>query len=495
MENIRNHGASGGGDLVTDALQAAIDACAADGGGRVHVPPGEYRTGTIQLRGGVDLHLAGGATVRGSADPGDYVADGVPHRALVTAVDADDVAVTGRGTVHCNGLAFVDEDAVSDPRPGHFGAVSPERSPDGPLAPHDDRPTRGLLFYRCSNVQIRDVTVRDSPHWTIHLLCCDEVDVRGADVRNDLRIPNSDGINPDMSRNVHISDCTVEAGDDAVCLKADGRYPEAWPCEHVTVTNCTLQSRSCGIKLGSESEYDIRDCRFSNCVVYGSNRGLGIQNRDAGDVERVSFSDISVETRHHTGDWWGVAEPISVTSLPRTADTDLGDVRDVRFTDVVAEGEGSVVVYADPDRPVRNLRFDGVSHRVTAGEHSASGNELDLRPGDVEGGVRERDLPAIYLRGVERAELSDVSVEWDETLPYHTHALECEGFADFLLDGFRGRQADDGAAVALADGENAVVRRCIADPGTDVFLSRSDVDGATIADNVTDAARTAVRTG
>ena len=492
MENICDHGATGTGENPTDAIQAAVDACGADGGGVVHVPPGEYRTGTVMLRSGVRLHLAGGATVRGSPDPGDYVADGVPHRVLVGAVDAENVAITGHGTLDCNGLAFVDENAVIDPRLGHAGPVPRDRSPDGPLFPDPDRPDCALLFYRCSNVEIRDVCIRDSPHWTVHLLCCDGVHVHGVDVRNDLRIPNSDGINPDMSRDVRISGCTVTAGDDAICVKASGDYPEARPCEQVTVTNCTLQSRSCGIKLGSETEYDIRNCRFSNCVVYGSNRGLGIQNRDAGVIEGVSFSDISVETRHHTGNWWGVAEPISITSLPRTADTDLGTLQEVRFSNVDLVGEGSIVVYADWTEPIRKLRFDGLTHRVTAGDHSGGRNEIDLRPGEVADGIRERDLPAIYLRGVERAELENVTIEWDGTLPYHTHAIESEEFTDLLIDGFRGRQADAGAAVALSDGERAIVRQCIADPGTDLFLACDGVDGTTVADNVTDAAATAV---
>jgi hypothetical protein len=227
--------------------------------------------------------------------------------------------------------------------------------------------------------------------------------------------------------------------------------------------------------------------------VYGSNRGLGIQHRDAGTIERIHFDDVSVETRHHTGDWWGAGEPISVTSFPRTAETDLGDLRNVQFSNVDARGEGSVVVYADPANPIRGLRFDGVDHRVTAGAHSTGRNELDLRPREVGDGFRTRDLPAIYLHGVERAELRNVTVEWDETLPYHTHALECERFDDLLIDGLRGRQADSGAAVALSDGERAVVRRCIADPGTDLFLACEGVDGRTVSDNVTDAAATAVR--
>jgi len=480
MENRIDCGAGSDGERATEEIQEAIDACAAEGGGTVRVSPGEYRVGTIALRSGVCLHLESGAEIRGSADPDEYVADETPHRALLTAVDADDVGVTGHGTIHCNGLAFMDEESVVDPRLGHHQAVPAERSPDGPLAPDPDRPTRGLLFYRCSNVTVRDVTIRDSPHWTLHLLCCDGADVRGVDLLNDVRIPNSDGINPDMSRNVHISDCTVHAGDDAICVKADGRYPEARPCENVTVTNCTLRSRSCGIKLGSESEYDIRNCHFANCTITDSNRGLGIQNRDAGDIERIHFSDISVETRHHTGNWWGVGEPVSITSLPRTRDTDLGTVRDVRLSNVTAEGEGTIVVYADPSDPIRGLRLDGVCHRVTVGEHSAGRNDLDLRPTQTEDGFRSRDLPAIYLRGVERAVLHDVTVEWDAALPFHTHALEADRFRDLLVDGFRGRHADAGPAIALRDGTDAVVRRSLLDPEADVALS--SVQGASVAD-------------
>ena len=488
MYSVRDYGATGDGSDQTDELQAAIDACADGEGGTVCVPAGEYRTGTLRLESGVRLHLESGATLRGSADPADYVTHDSPHRSLLLAVDATDVSVTGRGTIHASGTEFVHLDRAHAPD----AAADTPPSPDGPVAPHANRPERALLFYRCSNVLVRGVTIREAPHWTLHLLCCDEVDVTGIDVRNDARIPNSDGINLDMCRNAHLSDCTVETGDDAVCVKTSGGYDESRSCERVTVTNCTLSSRSAGIKLGSETTSDIRDCLFENCVVYGSNRGLGIQHRDAGDIERILFSNITVETRHHAGHWWGVGEPVSITSLPRTADTSLGRVRDVRLSDLSLDGEGSVVVYAEPDAPIRGLRADAVSLRVRTGTHSAGRNILDLRPTDAVPVTVERDLPAVLLRGVDDAVVSDFDVRWEETMPFHTHGVECIGFAGLTLDGVRARGAD-GAALALEDGTDAIVRHGTARPGTGTFLSLVDVRDCTVRENRTsEAARSVV---
>jgi polygalacturonase len=121
----------------------------------------------------------------------------------------------------------------------------------------------------------------------------------------------------DHSKNVRISDCYIESGDDCICLKNRREYEEFGRCENITVTNCTMTSRSCAIKIGSENMDTIRQVLFNNCIIKKSNRGVGIQNRDEGVVSDVIFSNMIIEGHLFSDVWWGKAEPIYVTAYRR----------------------------------------------------------------------------------------------------------------------------------------------------------------------------------
>jgi hypothetical protein len=487
-ESITEYGAVGDGEASeTAAIQATIDACADAGGGTAYVPPGDYVTGTLELRSHVTLHLAPGATLYGSPDLEEYRSAGAPTTALVVAVDEEDVAVTGRGTIHGNGTEFMDMDAVIDPnddpavlefeheaRQGEDFLDHGDGIADGPVD-FLDRPGRMFLFYRCENVLVEGITIRESPNWTLHLLGCDEVDVRGIDMRNEILIPNSDGINPENCRNVHVSDCTVYTGDDAICPKASSSYDVEPGLENLTVTNCTLVSRSSAIKFGSSTGNDMRDCTFSNIVIRESNRGLGIQHRDGGDIENVLFEDVVIETRLHTGNWWGQAEPIYVTSIPRREGRELGTVRNVRFSNVLARGESGALVYGSEASSIENLRFDNVRIELRNSPRSdVRGGNFDLRPTSATMALFEHDVPGIYARHVEGFDVDGVEVAWPgDAEEYFSHGLEVESFEGVSIDGFEGR-GEDGAAIALRDGADVSVRNSRAAPGTGTFLSLSD---------------------
>lgn len=489
-ESIAEYGAVGDGQRrETAAIQATIDACADSGGGTVYVPPGDYVTGTIELLSNVRLHLAPGATLYGSPDLGAYRSADAPATALLVAVDAENVAVTGRGTIHGNGTEFMDMDAVIDPnddpavlefeheaRQGENFLDHGEGIADGPVD-FLDRPGRMFLFHRCENVLVDGITIRESPKWTLHLLGCVEVDVHGIDIRNEILIPNSDGINPENCRNVHISNCTVSTGDDAICPKAADRYDVEPDLENLTVENCTLVSRSSAIKFGSSTGNDIRDCTFSNIVIRESNRGLGIQHRDGGDIENVLFEDIVIETRLHTGNWWGQAEPIYVTSIPRREGDELGTVRNVRFSNVLARGESGALVHGSEESVIENLRFDNVRIELQNSPRSdVRGGNFDLRPTSATMALFEHDVPGLYACHVDGFDVERFEVAWPEDAEeYFSHGLAVEAFDGVSIDGFEGRGAD-GPAIALRDGTDVSVRNSRAAPGTGTFLSISGTE-------------------
>lgn len=509
-ETVTNYGAIGDGEtLETEAIQSAIDACADGGGGTVRLPAGTYRTGTIFLRSHVMLHLDGGAMLLGSAEKEDYDSATTNHTSLLLADDCEKVAIAGDGVIHGNGTEFMHMDTMLDPmddsatagrdyRPRQeapLTTLGPEDQGvgDGPVATREWRPSRTLLYYDCEDVRLEDVTIREAPCWTVHFLGCDGVDVRGVDIRNEIRIPNSDGINPVNTSNVTISNCSIYTGDDAISPKTVAGTGADGPTENVTVTNCTLTSRSCAIKLGSESDLDMRDHTYSNVVVRDSNRALGIQHRGIGDIENILYSDIVVETRLHTGNWWGQSEPITVKSIQKDPDIDLGTVSGVRFRNVVARSEGGAVLWGT-DGSLRDVGFDDVSLHLQDSDLAAiKGGNLDIRPTSVRPSIEEKDIPGLYARGVEDLSLEDVTVTCEDELPeYYASAVMCEGCDNLEINGFYGCGTEN-VTLSVEDSHRVTVRNSMAAPNTETFLEISGSEGRLFSGNDTaDAEQTVV---
>jgi len=258
--NVLDHGAVGdGAALNTAAFQKAVAACVKQQGGTVLVPAGVYRTGPIQLQSNVTLQLEPGAVVRGSERMTDYQVGG-RRRPLVWAENATNVAICGRGTIDGNGRAFMNPDKVRthagdfDPRLTRQGEefMTPRfGTADGSVTPKA-RPYRVVALFDCRHVLMRDVTVIDAPIWTINFRDCDYVDVDGVKVLNNQSVPNDDGIHCETCRNVHISNCELVCGDDALCITSvNSRKPGV--SENVTVSNCTLSSHSAGLRIGYAS--------------------------------------------------------------------------------------------------------------------------------------------------------------------------------------------------------------------------------------------------
>lgn len=398
------------------ALQAAIDAAHAAGGGTVVVPAGRtLLSGSIQLKSRVTLHLEPGSRLVASTERADY-----RDRALIQAVDAEEIAITGSGTIDGRGVAFMREELPHIFRPAAW------------------RP-RLIILEGCRRVQVRDITLRDSPSWTLHLAGCEDVTIHAISIYNNLKIPNCDGINPDHSRNVRISDCHIEAGDDCIVLKSTRAYERYGPCESIVVTNCTLVSSSAALKIGTETVGVIRDVVFSNCVIRNSHRGVAIVLRDEGSIENVLVENLVIETRLLHRDWWGAAEPIYVSARPRTAGGRLGTVRGLRFRQILARGKGGVWVEGSPGRPIEDLRIEDVSVDWSRAGGRLEGR-VDVRPPESLGTTTE-PVAAFRLRGVNDARLRDIRVHWPAARPEGAMAVEAQGDG-VVVEGLRESTAE-----------------------------------------------------
>ncbi|HEY8971732.1 MAG TPA: glycosyl hydrolase family 28 protein, partial [Puia sp.] len=342
-----------------------------------------------------------------------------------------------------------------------------------------DRPGTQIIFHACKKVLIKDITVRNANDWTIDLNACDNARVQGIFIDNDMSIPNSDGIDMYDSRNVIISDCDVRAGDDAIAVIGTS---------NLSVTNCNLTSRSCGIRIGYNGFNDNNsgNLLFDNIRIYGANRGIGIFQRRKGDMENMIFSNMIIDTRLYPGQWWGHGEPIHISALPGLGFREVGRISHLRFSNIIAKGEEGIVLYGSDESRLQDIRMDRVRLTITKGPltDQYSGN-FDLRAAnDSRQALFQHDIPAIYARKTDGLTLKDIDVAWGGGLPsWFTNAIACEQFTDLHIDGVKGSAApavlSTQAMIALQDGNGAVLKDITNTERAGMILSQKMVTGLT----------------
>ncbi|WP_102191500.1 glycoside hydrolase family 28 protein [Microbacterium aurantiacum] len=275
----------GGVERATRTLQDAIDRAADSGGGRVTIAPGVHETGALRLRSRVELHLEAGAVLRFVADPALYPPVGARwegaattvHSPCIYARDETDIAITGRGVIDGGGAWWWDAfrgGTLSLPRPTLIG------------------------LHGCRRVEVSGVTLRDSPAWTVHPLLCDDVRITGIRILNPPDSPNTDGIDPESCRNVRISDCHIDVGDDCIAIKAGSEHSaDRVPCENIAITNCTMIHGHGGVVIGSEMSGGVRGVVISNCVFQDTDRGIRIKSRRGrgGTVSDIRVTNIVMD--------------------------------------------------------------------------------------------------------------------------------------------------------------------------------------------------------
>jgi len=478
--NVKKYGAKGDGHtLDTRGINNAIAACVKAGGGTVYVPAGVFVTGTFQLFSNVNLFLSPGAVILASENIGDYLLQtdygfsgsgaGGKKLGIIFADKAENVSITGTGTIDGRAAAFFYMDSVQISseednkytRQGKNYMGSAKGNRDAPVmwkGEFGNRPGTQLVFHACKKVTIRDITIRNANDWTMDLNACDDAKVLGITIDNDMRVPNSDGIDMYDSKNVIISDCDIRAGDDAIAVVSTS---------NLKVTNCSLTSRSSGIRVGYNGFNDNNsgNLLFDNIRIFGSNRGIGIFQRRKGNMENMLFSNMIIDTRLYPGQWWGHGEPIHISALPGIGSKEVGTISNVRFTNIIAKGEEGIVVYGSEESKLRDIHFDHVQLTVVRGPLTDlyAGN-FDLRAtNDAKQAIFKHDIPAVYARYVNGLSMKNFEVRWDGSLPdYFTNAVSCDHFQGLTIEGFKGSAAPGAvvaeAVIALKEGRQALIR-------------------------------------
>lgn len=447
--NIRDFGAVGDGITKdTASIQQAIDVCAENGGGTVVVPAGRFLSGTIMLRSYVELHLEPAGRIMSSMEEADFISpeeggsvflsEGQGSLALLCARHAVNIAVTGMGMIDGRGPEFLE--------PENEGS-------DFVLLPWGEFRPKLIDLEGCTNVVFRDVTLYRASSWGLHMTGCNMVTVTGVKILGQVRGPNNDGIDPDCCKNVHISNCHIETGDDCIVVKATKTGAERYgACENITVTNCTLESHDSAIKIGTETHGDIRNITVTNCVIRNSNRGVGIWVRDGATVENMLFSNLYIETRLFSNEeeirrearWWGKSEPIFMTAERRNrpGSPAPGKIRNIRFDHIMIEAEGGVFIGGSGESVIEGIALRNVKHtlRVKSGY---PGGVFDTQPSHR--GVFPHPIPAVYVNHARDVSIGDYEVHWQGEPNLHwTHALQAEDVQDLRIRSFRGQAAREG---------------------------------------------------
>lgn len=313
------------------AIQKAIDKLSALGGGTVTVPAGEFLTGPIEMKSGVELHLEMGARLLGIADIEAYEkahwvspeGKKSPHSALIYANNQENIAITGPGTIDGQG---------GDPA-FNVGKADPGGRP------------MIILFRNCRNVVVKDVRLENSAHWVQYYTDCEGVRVSGLKVYSHCNY-NNDGIDIE-SRDVVVTNCIFDCEDDAICLKGAGNYL----CENVSVSNCVAASNCNAIKLGTGSSTGYRNITISNITIRHASEdnfrhwstkiagvtapvtvisGIAVEVVDGGICENVDISNISMRD---------VQTPIFIRLGRRGSDCSKSRLRGVTISGVTAVSE------------------------------------------------------------------------------------------------------------------------------------------------------------
>ncbi len=358
--DVRAFGATGNGStLDDDAIDAAINVAAADGGGGTVVfPAGTYLSRTIHLKSNITLQLDSGSTILAAssgmdaAEPNSFdqfqdYGHSHFHNALMWGDGIANLTITGSGTIDGNGLT------TSNSVPAGVG-------------------DKILSLTRCSNLSLTGVTFRRGGHFAILMNGCHDVTIDNLKV---LTSTDRDAINIINTSNVDLNNSRVEGRDDAVVLKSDFALGQTFVSQNIRVHDSTiLSTQNNAIQFGSETCGDFRDVHWDRLTLLGGGKaGIGMVSMDGATIENVTYTDITM-TR--------AAAPIFIKIGSRgrcPGSPPAGHIRNISLTNVTGTGlhhpestaEYTSTISGTTSNDVENVTFTDVNLTVPGG-HPAS---------------------------------------------------------------------------------------------------------------------------
>ncbi|WP_295768832.1 sialate O-acetylesterase [uncultured Mucilaginibacter sp.] len=459
--NIKSYGAVES-EFIDNAkaIQKAIDVCASKGGGDVLIPDGKFLSGTIFLKSNVTLFLSPLAVLKGSAKMVDYDAsNALGRRGFICAFNQQNIGIAGTGSI--NGQGEADTFYSADMKNGLPG-----------------RPNC-IVFNNCTNVVLKDFTLRNSAHWSIDIKNCDSIKAESIKVFSNV-VANNDGIDLTDCHTATILNCEFICGDDAICLKSDSKRG----VNDVIIKNCRVSSQSNAIKFGTKSVGGFANVNISDCKLYDTRlSGLALEVVDGGTLNNIRISNITMNKVNgaifmklgkRSGNKSGSLYNVELSNI--TADS-IGywkpDRRARYFKDAADERIG-VVLSGMPMNPITGISLNNIKLRFAGGGLP------------VDAAVVMPEVPAVYPEysnwgvtsayGINLRHAKNVNIKGLVLSSINTDARPAILTED--VDGIRiqkldAKVTDAKSVIKMSDTKNVFISQSVVQPSVAAYLSLS----------------------
>lgn len=452
--NVLQYGAKNDSSrLCTKAIAQAIAAASKAGGGTVYFPSGKYLTGAIHLTSNITIFIDAGAELHFSDNFDDYLpmvqtryegVDVTSFSPLFYAYGAENIAIKGSGLIDGHGKKWWDlvEGFKKDQPRTRWQHLFDSLNTNILLPDDPAQMKRGFLrppFIQpmyCRNVLVEGIHIRNSPFWTINPEFCENVTVHAVTINNP-HSPNTDGINPESCRYVHISDCHISVGDDCITIKSGKDIPgraKNVAAEDYTITNCTMLSGHGGVVIGSEMSGGVKKIAISNCIFDGTDRGIRIKTARGrgGVVEDIRVSNIIMKNIREAA---FVMDMQYAKSQPGPVSERTPVFRNIRFSNITAQTKDAGIINGIEEMPVEGISFQDIQIDAENGFVIKEAKDISF----TSVSIRTNNGPAIKAVNTNGIDLNGCKVSVaDEKIPL----------------------------VQLTDVTQAFIRNCTARPGT-----------------------------
>ena len=313
-----------------------------------------------------------------------------------------------------------------------------------------------IAFFECKNVLMEGITIVDSPGWTVWPFSCENVVIRGIRIRNNRVGPNTDGIDPDCCQSVRISDCLIDAGDDCIALKSGNEKNNTKKiCENVVVTNCALRTSKCAIRVGYEGDGIIRNCSFSNLVMFDTRTGINmliayhpeIGIHHGPQIENISFSSITMD----------VVCPFFLNTAEKSSRP--GALRNISFSNISGTAKRASFFSGSKTLPLENIRLTNIDLTLTGEMDDEMSGETPY-PFNIWDYYLKKGLPdAFSFRYVKDLFMNGIRIRWNDIRGHWRNAIRIQSVDGAFLTGMSisGAPLSRASALDITDVKNAMI--------------------------------------